>query len=111
MKIQVKVKNDTAFKRDGIDLILHKSISLKESLCGFSFDMIFIDGRVFKINNGNGNVICPNYKKVINGMGMVRDSSSSESTVNAVGNLTIVFDILFPEQLSNQAISLISSVL
>lgn len=103
VKIQVKVKNDTAFKRDGLDLILQKSISLKEALCGFSFDMTFIDNRIFKINNQNGNVIYPNYKKLISGMGMVRDDK--------IGNLNIIFDITFPENLSSEAIATISSVL
>jgi DnaJ-class molecular chaperone len=103
VKIQVKVKNETDFKRDGLDLILNKSISLKEALCGFSFDMKFIDGRIFKIQNDNGNVICPGYKKVIPGMGMVRDGQT--------GNLIIVFDLKFPDHLSSEAIASISSVL
>ena len=103
VKIQVKVKNESDFKRDGLDLTLHKSISLKEALCGFSFDMRFLDGRVFKIQNDNGNIICPGYRKIINEMGMVRDGQK--------GNLIIVFDVKFPEQLSSEAIAMISSVL
>ena len=103
VKIQIKVKNETDFKRDGLDLILHKSISLKEALCSFSFDMKFLDGRVFKIQNDNGNVIHPGYKKIIPGMGMVRDGQT--------GNLVILFDIKFPEHLSSEAIATISSVL
>ena len=103
VKIQIKVKNETDFKRDGLDLILHKSISLKEALCKFNFDMKFLDNRVFKIQNDNGNVICPGYRKVIPNMGMVRDGQT--------GNLIIVFDVKFPEQLSSEAIAVISSVL
>jgi len=103
VKIQIKVKNETEFKRDGLDLILHKSISLKEALCKFNFDMKFLDNRVFKIQNDNGNVICPGYRKVIPNMGMVRDGQT--------GNLIIVFDVKFPEQLSSEAIAMISSVL
>ena len=103
VKIQVKVKNETDFKRDGLDLILHKSISLKEALCGFSFDMKFLDNRIFKIQNDNGNVICPGYKKVIGNMGMSREDKT--------GNLIINFDVKFPEQLSSEAISTMSSVL
>lgn len=103
VKIQIKIINKTPFKRDGLDMILHKSITLKEALCGFSFDMTFIDNRTFKINNGNGNIICPNYKKNIPGMGMVRDDRT--------GNLIIIFEVLFPENLSIDAINTISSVL
>lgn len=103
VKIQVKIKNDTIFKREGLDLILRKSISLKEALCGFSFNINFIDGRTFKINNNQGNVIYPNFKKIIPNMGMVRD--------NNIGNLVIFFDITFPENLSDDAISAITKVL
>ena len=103
VKIQIKVKNESDFKRDGLDLILHKSISLKEALCKFNFDMKFLDNRVFKIQNDNGNVICPGYRKVIPNMGMVRDGQT--------GNLIIVFDVKFPEQLSSETIAMISSVL
>lgn len=103
VKIQIKLKNETEFKRDGLDLILHKTISLKEALCSFSFDMRFVDSRVFKIQNDSGNVIHPGYKKIIPGMGMVRDGQT--------GNLVILFDVKFPEQLSSEAIATISSVL
>ena len=103
VKIQIKVKNETDFKRDGLDLILHKTISLKEALCGFNFEMRFLDGRVFKIQNDNGNIIHPEYRKMINEMGMVRDGQK--------GNLIIVFDVKFPENLSSEAIATISSVL
>lgn len=103
VKIQVKIKNDTLLRRDGLDLILHKSISLKEALCGFIFNITFIDGRVFKINNNVGNIIHPNFKKTINGMGMVRD--------NNVGNLIIIFNVIFPEKLSNESIMSIQNAL
>ena len=39
VKIFIKVINDTEFKREGINLILEKNISLKEALCGFSFNI------------------------------------------------------------------------
>jgi DnaJ-class molecular chaperone len=103
VKIQIKVKNETDFKRDGLDLILHKTISLKEALCGFNFEMRFVDNRIFKIQNDNGNIIHPEYRKMIPTMGMVRDGQT--------GNLIIVFDVKFPENLSSEAIATISSVL
>jgi DnaJ family protein B protein 4 len=103
VKIQIKVKNETDFKRDGLDLILHKTISLKEALCGFNFEMRFLDGRVFKIQNDSSNIIHPGYRKIIPGMGMVRDCQT--------GNLAILFDVKFPDQLSSEAIATISSVL
>lgn len=103
VKIFIKVKNDTEFARQGLDLILHKTISLKEALCGFSFDMKYIDQRVFKINNGRGNIITHNYKKVIQKMGIKRDEH--------VGNLIIEFSVVFPENLTNEQIEKLDEIL
>ena len=57
--------------------------SLKDALCGFSFNMKYIDGRNFQINNGEGNIIVPGFKKIIPNMGMKRDDN--------IGNLIIEF--------------------
>ena len=103
VKIFIKIINNSEFTRNGLDLILHKNITLKEALCGFSFDMKYVDDRVFKINNGNGNVITTNYKKLIPELGMKRD--------NHIGNLIIEFTVIFPEQLTSEQIAAISAVL
>jgi DnaJ-class molecular chaperone len=93
IKVFIKIQNDTEFTRNGLDLVINKTISLKEALCGFSFDMNYLDGRTFKINNNNGNVITNNYNKVLTGMGMKRDEH--------IGNLIINFTVTFPERLTS----------
>jgi DnaJ-class molecular chaperone len=103
IKIFISVINDTEFIRTGLDLILNKTISLKEALCGFSFDMKYFDGRTFKINNGNGNVIGFNYKKVLPDMGMKRD--------NHTGNIIINFTIVFPEKLTSEQVDSLLTIL
>lgn len=103
VKIQIKIDNDTYYKRNGLDLIFNKTISLKEALCGFSFNMKFINGKSFKINNKPGTIIQPNFKKIIQGMGMVRD--------NNIGNLIIVFDVTFPETISIDTINTLNKIL
>ncbi len=103
VKIFVKIKNDTDFIRNGLDLILYKTISLKEALCGFSFDLKYFDGKLFKINNGKGNVININHTKIIPNMGMKRD--------NHTGKLIIEFKIKFPEKLTEEQVESISNVL
>ena len=103
IKIFITVKNDTEFIRNGLDLVLNKTISLKEDLCGFSFDMKYLDGKTFKINNGNGNVIGFNYKKVLPDMGMKRD--------NHTGNIIINFTIVFPEKLSAEQVESLLTIL
>jgi len=103
IKIFLSVKNDTEFIRNGLDLILNKTITLKEALCGFSFDMKYLDGKTFKINNGNGNVIGFNYKKVLPDLGMKRD--------NHIGNIIINFTIVFPEKLTSEQVDSLLTIL
>ena len=101
--VKICVTNNTSFKRSGIDLILKKSITLKESFCGFSFDLKYIDGREFKINNEAGNVIPPEFRKTIPNLGMKRDDDT--------GNLIIIFDVIYPKQLSNKQIENLKEIL
>lgn len=102
IKCFIKIKNDTQFTRKGLDLILNKTITLKESLCGFSFNMEFIDGKSYTINNKN-KIIPPTYKKVIQNMGFVRN--------NTCGDLILEFNIRFPEELTTQQIETLKKVL
>jgi DnaJ homolog subfamily A member 2 len=103
VKIIIKIKNYTKFERKGLDLIYNKEISLKEALCGFSFDMEYIDGKVFKINNNEGNIISDGYEKNIPNMGMNRD--------NNIGILTINFKVIYPKKLSLEDIQKIKEIL
>jgi DnaJ family protein B protein 4 len=93
IKIFVSIENNTEFKRQGTDLIFSKRISLKEALCGFVFEINHLNGKRLALNNiNNPTVVKPNFKKLVQGMGMTRD--------NSVGNLIIEFDIDFPETLT-----------
>ena len=103
VKVFIKIINDSEFERSGLDLILNKSIQLKDALCGFSFEMKFVDGRIFKINTASGNIITHNYSKILPNMGMKRDDS--------IGNLVIVFNVQFPESLTDEQISALKSIL
>lgn len=103
IKIIINIKNETEFVRKGLDLHYKRKISLKEALCGFSFDLEHIDGRKFKINNGNGYVIGLQYNKVVQNLGMKRQ--------NHIGNLVIEFEIVFPDKLTIEQISALEKIL
>jgi len=103
IKVFIKIQNDTEFVRNGLDLILNKTITLKDALCGFIFDMNYLDGRIFKINNIGGNVIVNNYNKVLPGMGMKREEH--------IGNLVINFTVTFPEKLSEEQVAALQAIL
>lgn len=102
IKLFVKIQNDTEFKRSGLDLILEKTIGLKEALCGFSFELKYITGKVYTINNHSGNIISNGYRKIIPNMGFSRD--------NHVGNLIIIFNVTFPKNLSNEVMEQLKAI-
>lgn len=94
VKVHVTVNNNTEFKRNGLNLIYDKEISLKDSLTGFKFEFKFLNGKTYVINNEDKNIIKPNYQKEIRGMGMERN--------NRKGSLFIRFHIKFPETLTKE---------
>lgn len=94
IKIFVKVINNTQFKRDGLDLILMKKISLKDALVGFIFEFKHLSGKIYTINNKTGKVITPNFIKEVTNMGMKRVRTHPASPL--IGKLLICFQIEFP---------------
>jgi DnaJ-class molecular chaperone len=96
IKIFIKIENNTDFKRQGLDLIFEKTITVKEALCGFSFDLKYITGKTYIINNHSGNIISNGYRKVIPSMGFSREQH--------IGNLIIIFNVKFPEKLSSESL-------
>ena len=103
VKIFVKISNESGFKRSGLDLILEKNISLKESLCGFTFEINYINGKSYTLNNNKGNIIPPEYKKIYPGMGLTRGEHK--------GNMIIHFHIQFPEKLTEDQINKLNEAL
>lgn len=103
VKVFISINNDSQFIRRGLDLIINKEISLKEALCGFSFEIKYVNGKMYTINNHPGNIIPPNYIKTIPNMGLTRE--------NHAGNLIIQFTTLYPETLSADKIEEISKIL
>ena len=72
-------------------LYYNYSISLKESLCGFSFNLEHLNGNPYLIKNYN-KVIKPGYEIVIPKLGLNN------------GTLIIKFHVIFPEQLDENII-------
>lgn len=103
IKIFVKIKNETPFKRVGLDLILNKTISLKDSLCGFTFELDYINGKSYTLNNNKGNIIPSGYKKIYQGMGLTRGDHK--------GNMIIQFNVNFPDKLTEEQIVKLTEIL
>lgn len=103
IKVHVKVENNTEFERRGLDLFLNKRISLKESLCGFTFEIKYINGKTYTLNNKTGNIIPPDYVKTIPNMGLTRE--------NHTGNLLIQFQVEFPTSLTEEKVNALREIL
>jgi DnaJ-class molecular chaperone len=103
VRITIHVEPCADFERSGLDLICKKKISLKEAICGFQFELKHINGKTYTLNNGSGNIVSPNYKKIIPNMGFQRESHK--------GALIIQFEVEFPLALSVETIDKIRELL
>jgi DnaJ-class molecular chaperone len=104
IRITFRIQNNSEFKRKGLDLIYQSKISLKDALCGFSFELVHLNGKRLCLNNNSSpTVIKPNYKKVVPNLGMTRESNT--------GNMIIDFEIEFPETLTLEQIESLRNIL
>jgi DnaJ-class molecular chaperone len=103
IKINILVQNNSVFKRSGLDLLLEKHISLKESLCGFTFELKYLNGKSYTLNNNKGNIVPPEYKKIYPGMGLKRGEHK--------GNMIILFHVDFPDKLTDKQIEKLMEIL
>jgi DnaJ-class molecular chaperone len=103
IKINILIQNNTAFKRSGLDLILDKTISLKEALCGFSFELNYINGKSYTLNNNKGSIVPSEYKKIYPEMGLKRGEHK--------GNMIINFHVEFPTILTIEQIDKLNVIL
>ena len=95
VKIVININETFNFSRSGLDLYYHKNISLKQALCGFKFNIQYLNNENIVINNEKGNIIHPMTTKIIKNFGMERD--------NMKGNLIIIFDISYPDYIDKNS--------
>ena len=103
VKVIISIQNESEFKRDGLNLILEKEITLKDSLCGFTFIIQHLSGKQLRFNNEAGVPIKDGLVKMISNFGMERD--------NHTGNLCIKFNVKHPEKLTSEQIDRLREIL
>lgn len=104
IRIFVKINNNSDFEREGLNLIYKKKLSIKECLCGYEFNIKYIDGRIFKIVNEKGNEsILINFKKIVPKLGMERDGNK--------GDLILDFTINNSQQFSSEQLEKLKEML
>ena len=90
-------KEHPVFKRKGADLLVSKSLSLNEALCGFEWKIEHLDGRTLVVRSKPGEVIQPEtsdrrpFVKIIPNEGM-----PSHGNPFVKGNLYVLFTVEFP---------------
>lgn len=89
--LHVKEAKHEPFERRGVNLIYKKHLNLTEALCGFSFPIQHLDGRILKCTSGAGEVIKQGQVKVIHQEGMPLRRNPMER-----GDLYITFEIDLP---------------
>ncbi len=102
IKVRIRIKNESPFVRHGLDLIFEKTITLKESLCGFSFELEHLNGKKYIMQNIHGCVTAHGFRKCYPGFGLARNSH--------VGELWIQFSVQFPEKMTDTQIAELSAI-
>ena len=106
VKIFVTINEDlqskyTPFKRNGLDMEFKVDISLKEALCGCSFDLKHISGQTFTLRHSK--LISPGTKISLDKYGFKRDDS--------IGKLNLEYNIIFPTKLDSSQIESLKTIL
>jgi len=93
----IQESEHATYKRKGADLLITKSLSLNEALCGFEWSITHLDGRDIIIKSRAGEVIRPEslggqpFVKIVEGEGM-----PSHGNPFVKGNLYVLFSVVFP---------------
>jgi DnaJ-class molecular chaperone len=101
IKIIICLLKHELFERNGLDIIFIKTITLKDALLGFTFNLNHINNKNFKITCYE--IINFDYQKLLPNMGFIRDTF--------VGNLVIKFNITFPLIISPESKKLLEKIL
>ena len=102
VKVFIKVRNDSTFRREGLDLIYKCSLPLRDALSCPPVEIQHLDGRTFRVK-GSGGVISPGSKKTLRGFGMIREGQK--------GNMIIHYEVIFPTKLTQAQVDTIQGVL
>jgi DnaJ family protein A protein 2 len=89
--VVVQQEPHPVFKRQGANLFLKKTLSLFQSLTGFEFQLVHLDGHKLSIKSHKGSVVPPGTVQVVRGQGMPLGHGSE------MGDLYFEYDVVFPK--------------
>ena len=103
LKVLIRVLNHSSFERKGLDIIVNKEISFKDSICGFEGDIDYINNLKLKLKSSRGNIILNNDEKIIINKGIKRK--------NKIGNLIVKFKVKHNKPLTEEQLKLFDEIL
>ena len=102
----IKEKGSNMFARKKGDLLHIEKVTLAEALCGFTRNIMQLDGRVLRVTVPGGIVTEPNAVKIVRNEGMPIRGSLTDH-----GSLFIHFNVDFPANMSPSDVEEIKKVL
>jgi DnaJ family protein A protein 2 len=102
--VRIKEKKHPYFIRKGYNLILKKTISLRDSLCGCNFTIKLLDNSEILVKTEKGEIIKPSQFKKLPNYGMPKEDGSS-------GDMYIKFRIIFPNKIEKKIITKLEKIL
>jgi len=100
LNLEIQVAEHPLFRREGdVDLRVEHRVSLKEALCGFTFELAHLNGRTYKFNCKPGSITSMTETKVMPGLGFNN------------GSLKIHFLVDLPTALTQEQIDALSNIL
>ena len=102
LRIELSIQEHPRFRREGdTDLVVEHRVSLKDALCGFTFDVAHLNGRSYKFNCKPCSITgSMNETKVLPGLGY-----------NESGALKIRFSIELPASLTEEQVAALAAIL
>lgn len=89
----IQQREHAIFKRRGNDLLIEKTITLREALCGYDFTVKHLDGRILHCKARDGELTTNEEVKAIEDEGMPKLGSAGFEK----GRLFILFRVKFPK--------------
>jgi DnaJ-class molecular chaperone len=102
LHLEISIEEHPQFRREGdADLVVEQRVSLKDALCGFTFDLAHLNGRSYKFNCKPCSITgSMNETKVLPGLGY-----------SDGGALKIRFSVVLPTSLTEEQIAALSAIL
>lgn len=103
LRVIIKLLEHEQFMRRGLDLHYVQKMSLKQALCGSTYELNHPSGKVVELRNKFGTIVDNTQVKVVKNLGMKRGEYR--------GNLCIKFVVTLPRTLSTQQLMVLNETL